>query len=1050
MQHDFPIIEKRTKRFLMRLRIQLGFEKMVSVHQPMYHWEPGQTPLQVEFTHDAEPIPSAELKQRKWRPIKVGTRWGGDWESAWFRFHGQVPRQWRGQEVIFRISTGSEACVFDAAGRPLQGLDLNHTDFPAVNPARGGEAVELLVEAAANQRQGRQRDCVLETAALELFRRDRYQLMMDVHFLLDLADTLPTDNTRKRRIIYELNRVADLYGGGTPEEIRVCRQITRKLISVSASGSAHNVAALGHAHIDTAWLWPLRETYRKCTRTFSTVLALMNQYPQYRFGASQPQQYQFIKERHPSLFARIREAVRRGRWEPQGAMWVEPDCNLPAGESFVRQLLYGKRFYEREFGVNVNHLWLPDVFGYSAALPQILKQAEVDFMVTTKISWNQIDVFPFSSFWWEGLDGTRVFTHFPHGYNGNATPQHLNVGVQRFKEKDKASRWLYLFGYGDGGGGPTREHLELLTRAADCDGLPKIHFEAAGKYLPKILAETRDWPQWRGELYLQYHRGTLTTQAWLKKANRDAEFALREAEFLLSAAALSGLPVKEPRQELERYWKLLLLNQFHDILPGSSIGWVYDDARKQFAEIEAGVGVIARRVAEHLAQHVAPPQPPTPAAKPVLVFNTLSWTRDGVISVPLEPGERQGAICDETGPKPTQIVRGKDGDQLLTRAQLPPLGWKVLWVAKDAAKCASSPVTASDRMLENECLQLSFDAQGELVSIFDKERKREVLADGKRGNRLAVWDDFPNDHDAWDLDCFYENSKPVEARCEKTRVVERGPVRAAVRQVRRVGASVITQDIRLSAGSRVIEFFTRVDWRETHRVLRVEFPSALRADRAAYEIQFGHLHRPTHRNTSWDAAQWEVCGHKWADLSEPGYGVALLNDGKYGYKTLDNVLSLTLLRSPIRPDPEADKGRHEFTYALLPHPGTLQEAGVIEAGYELNVAPRCTALPPRRRKDVAGLPPQHSLATTAAANVIVETFKAAEDSDNRIIRLYEAHGAHGSVVLRLGFSAAKISECNLLERADRPLRLRADGSLQLKVRPFQIITLKVRLAKKSR
>lgn len=1072
VSHFTAVEETRAERFAMRLRVQLGLQKPEWIHPPLFPGKPGpeQVPLTAEFIHDKEPIPFSEIRCRRRRKIVPGTRWGGDWESAWFFLKGRIPREWRGKEVIFRVSTDSEACIFDERGRPLQGLGVFRDDFPAASPARGGEKVSLLVEAAANVQQGYKADCVFKYAVLEIFRSDRRQLQLDVDFLLALMKCLPKDDTRRARILRGLNRAADLYGAGSPEEVRACRRITKELLAVPAGPTAFRVSALGHAHIDTAWLWPLRETIRKCARTFSTVLRYMELYPQYRFGAAQPQQYQFVKEHYPSLFREIKGAVRSGRWEPQGAMWVEPDCNIPSGESFVRQLLYGKRFFEREFGVNVNHLWLPDVFGYSAALPQLLKQSETDYFVTTKIQWNKINKFPFKSFWWEGLDGSRVFAHFPKSYNGSTAPVELRNAEKEFPEKDRASSLLYLFGYGDGGGGPTKTHIENIRRAADTKGLPRVKFERAGDFLTRAAAECDDWPCWRGELYLETHRGTFTTQAWLKKANRRLEEAFRRVEFL---AAL-GEPRRYPARELERVWKVLLLNQFHDVLPGSSITWVYDDSRRQLAEVEATLRRLEREAAARLSARTTLSESPAEGARPVLVVNPLPWARTELTEIPLRPDEKTPWLAaprdDSFRPEfssATVVGRGSDR-RALAPLRLPSMGWTVIWVCKKPPEKTTAEVTASPatpengglkvspRLLENEVLRLRFNARGDLISVYDKEHRREVLEKGQVGNALALYEDFPNDYDAWDIDVFYENNLPERARCVKTTVAERGPFRAALRQERRVGASKVVQEICLSAAGRKIEFRTVVDWRENHRMLRAEFPLAVRADRAAYEIQFGHLHRPTHRNTSWDAARWEVCGHRWADLSESGYGAALLNDCKYGYKALGNSLSLTLLRAPKFPDPQADRGRHEFIYALYPHAGTLQEAGVVRAARELNepAAVFDFLAGERRRKSRAGnssaaLPATFSFVAADKENVVVETVKKAEDSDAVIVRLYEAHGARGPTRLRFGRPVKQAAECNLLERKDRPLKPRPDGSLRLVLRPFQVVTLKLQFAEEK-
>ncbi len=1051
MAHYQAVRDYRAEMFVLRLRMQLGIvpPQRGNVfagfdHEPL----PERVPLSVRYTHHKDPIPFDSLSGRRWRKIETGRRWGGNWESAWFRFEGRVPAAWKGEEVLFRISTGSEACVFDPNGTPLQGLGAVRDDYPAVHPARGGERLKLLVEAAANQQQGIKQDCRLERASLERFRRDRWALYLDCEFLRDLAKGLPEGHSRRERIFYRLNEVADLYGSGSVEEVRACRRVTRALLAQPANASAHNVSALGHAHIDMAWLWPLRETIRKCGRSFATVLKYMERYPSYRFGASQPQQYEYVKDSYPGLFAKIKKAVKAGRWEAQGGMWVEPDGNVPSGESFVRQLLYGTRFFEKELGAKVNHLWMPDTFGYSAALPQLLKQAGIDYFMTSKLTWNKVNKFPHRSFWWAGLDGTRVFAHMPDGYNGTTTPRHLLKSVQAFCEKDRASRQLYLFGYGDGGGGPTQQHLEFIQRMKNTEELPRVSFEKAGDFFPKAVAESDDWPLWQGELYLETHRGTLTSQAWLKRANRKTEFALRDLEFLLVAGGGAG---RYPKKELDQVWKLLLLNQFHDILPGSSIKWVYDDSRKHFREIEATLGKLRAEAEARLASRVAIPKAPLKGARPVLAVNTLSWKREAVVEIPLKKGERSVDVFvngdRELEACPVQIGRRQGAGVARARVTIPSMGWRVMWVAPKTNRTRRSEAVlkATPRVLENEWLRLRFDARGELTSVYDKQHRREVLEPGQRGNALSVYEDLPNDYDAWDVDIHYESKAPEQSRCVKTTVVERGPVRVALRQQREVGASKIVQDIRLTAGSRVIEFVTSVNWKEKgHRMLRVAFPLAVRAEEATYDVQFGNLKRPTHRNSPWDAAKWEVCGHKWADLSEPGYGAALLNDCKYGYKVLGHTLDLNLLRSPTLPDPTADRGSQEFTYALLPHAGTGQQAGVVEAGYEQNIPALCIdAAGSRTSRRSKALPETSEVASVDESNVVIETVKKAEDSKAVIVRLYEAQGSHGTATVRFGFPVRRVERCTILERHPKRHSLRKDGSVRVKVRPFEVCTFRV-------
>ncbi|MFQ6133958.1 MAG: alpha-mannosidase, partial [Armatimonadota bacterium] len=982
MLHHPELTERRVERFL---------------RDPRRLWYQGSAPLAAEFIHSEEPIPFAELGGRQWRPIELGERWGGVWESAWFRFSGSVPEEWEGSEVVFLVDTQSEGCVFDQEGEPRLGL-VTGDEFsrkamvPLELGEREGNQVTLLVEAAANQRH--MHNCHLREARLVRLRRDRWDLYHDMGFLSRLMRALPQEHPRRARIRYALNQALNLYGEGTEEEVAAARAAVRPVLESPANASADRVSAIGHAHMDVAWLWPLRETVRKIRSTCASVLRLMEEYPDYHFGASQPQLFAFMKEHYPGLYARIKQAVRGGRWEVQGCMWVEADCNLSSGEALVRQVLHGKRFFQAEFGIEVDHLWLPDVFGYSAALPQILRKSGCPYFLTQKISWNQFNRFPYHTFLWEGIDGSRVFTHFPPSdtYNCDCTPGQLLFTARNFAEKDRTDRWIYLFGFGDGGGGPSRHHLELIQRAHDCEELPRVTQEPARDFFAQAEAAIDDLLVWRGELYLELHRGTLTTQAHNKLMNRRCELALREVE-LLSALDLPSYPAAD----LDRLWKLVLLNQFHDIIPGSSINWVYRDSREQYEQVASESEDLFSRAAQRMAERADT----RGEGRPVVAFNSLSWDREELVRVPLEEGEESAGVFDYNGNAlPHQVVE-EDGDRYaLTLARVPSMGRTTLFVRAGAteAEAAAPPSTveAGERRpfgelrvapratpsrvegrLENDVLLAEFGDRGQLCRLYDKEARREVLAQGQTGNVLALYEDVPVTWDAWDVDIYYEEKPPREAELTRRAVGEEGPLRASLIHEYRLSGSTIKQEVRLAAGSRRLEFITEVDWHEHEKMLRTSFPVDVRSEQASFEIQYGHIARPTHRNTSWDMARFEVAAHKWADLSEPGYGVALLNDCKYGHKVHRNVLDLNLLRSPKEPDPEADMGQHRFTYALLPHLGDLYHSNVIREGHQLNVPIRVVPTDNHAGPE----PPGVSWFRVSQHNVIIEAVKRAEDED---------------------------------------------------------------------
>ncbi len=819
------------------------------------------------FLVRGEPIPYAEAVRGEFKPFRVGDAWGPAWSTTWFHVRGRVPDAWPGRRGAVAIDLGwhlptgfsCEALAWKD-GKPWRGVDPNHNVLPVDGPE-----VDFYLEAAANP-------------------------------LPTLAGAEPAVSMIELRT--------------SPDPLFVLNRLELVPWQPTAAGEAgidlggHAITAVGHAHIDTAWLWPLREVRRKCARSWSTQVELMDQYPDFVFACSQPAQYEWVKESYPDLYRRIKEKAAAGQWEPVGAMWVEADCNLPSGESLVRQLLYGKRFFMQEFGYETRILWLPDVFGYPGNLPQLIKETGCDYFLTQKLSWNDTNKPEHHTFWWEGIDGTRVFTHFPPAdtYNGDFSPEQVESSARNFKDAASSNRSLYLFGYGDGGGGATPEMIE----SAHSLGVP---MGKATDFFDRASAEAHDLATVRGELYFELHRGTYTSQARTKRLNRRAQEALREAE-MWSVAAGGAYP----REELDAAWKKLLLNQFHDILPGSSIDWVYEEAEREL-----------------------------------------------------------DAVCTDA--------------QSMALVAMEMCG---------ADPVAPPPVT-SDGPLENEFLRVELGEEGAITSIWDKEAGREVLSG--RGNVLELHDDNPRRWDAWDLEIEHRDAYVVVGR--------------------RFGSSTVTQRISLEA--RVLRFATEVDWHERHKILKVAFPVAVSAREATYEIQFGHVRRPTHFDGSRARAMFEVCAQRWADLGDGEYGVALLNDCKHGYDIHESVMRLSLLRAPTHPDPSADQGFHRFTYALMPHMGDWRNAGVIEAAEDLNA--------------VLGVPP--SLVTVDTPQVRVEAIKRAEDSEAVIVRLYEAWGRPCRARIATTLPARRVTLCDLLERE------RVETSLELQLRPFQVVTLKL-------
>jgi alpha-mannosidase len=1004
---------------------------------------------------DENPIPFGSLQKYDWKEIQIGEVWGHRFQSAWFRFRAGIPQRWKGKEVVAVIDTGSEACVFDRQGTPVCGLTSKAgvTDpfyrkalIPICTRAEGGEEIELLVEAAANSTMGIQNEARLNDCSLALFRRDLWHLYHDIFFLFDLATHIPQADTRRPQIFSSLHEALYLFRDGSEENVELSRRALKASLEKEAAVSSQEISVLGHAHLDVVWLWPLRETIRKAGRTFSSALYYMGEYPEYRFGASQPQLYQLVKERYPRLFSRIKQAVKEGQWEPLGAMWVEPDCNLCGGESLVRQILYGKRFFSDEFGVEVDNLWLPDTFGFTPALPQLMRKSGLRYFMSQKLSWNKNNRFPYHTFIWEGLDGSRVFTHFLPMDTMNSTlhPKELIYGMNNFQQKDRCRKWLCLYGEGDGGGGPGRHHLELARRAKSCEGLFSIYQEFAREFFSKAEQEAQEFPEWRGELYLETHRGTLTTCGKTKWYNRRAEVVLHTLEFLLLVNC-SLYNQEYPTERLEALWKKLLLNQFHDILPGTTIPMAFQESSRQFEELLEEAQAATQKALKGLIQGCHGSQG---KSRILLLCNPTGFAREQVYLLSLKDWKDNESLVSNSG-QALPVQKTKEG--VFISCKLPAYGFALV-SRNEATKAAFNTgiLQASKESLENEKIRIEFSDDGFLRRILDKEEAREVVAEESKANRFLLFRDTPKEYDAWDIDPDYRAFSVEESRLLSVEVQEQGCLCASIIQKRTVCHSEISQEIRLYKDSKLIEFKTRVDWQERQKMLKVAFPLNIHSECAYYDIQFGNLQRSVHRNTSWEAAQFEVFAHKWVDLSEYGYGVALLNDCKYGHSVYKNTLELTLLRSPIDPDPERDRGVHRFTYALLPHCGDFREGKVVPAGYFLNIpVVYLESTKAIRTQNSPRILAGKSFFAVDRSNVVVETIKRAEKEKAAIVRLYEAFGMRTPVCLRTPFKIQRATETDLLENDIQELSVRkgrGESCLQFYIRPYEIKTLKLWIA----
>ena len=970
--------------------------------------------LKVEAWTTREPVPFAKRRSGKKLTLSPGDKWGGLFDCAWFHFTGRVPASAAGRKVVMLIDVNGELCVVDACGVPARGLTSVKSSYDMslgspgkralsfLNRARGGEKVDLWADAGCNDLFGKLlENGAFKEARIAICNEQLRGLFYDYEVLHNLMSLLPEDSARQQQILQALSDAANALRRYDESEAKAARAILAPQLAKGGGTPSFTLSAVGHAHIDLGWLWPIRETYRKGARTFSTVLELMERYPDYVFGASQAQLFQWMKDLYPELYRKIKRRVAEGRFEAQGGMWVEMDCNVPSGESMVRQFLYGKRFFRDEFGLDMKIMWEPDVFGYSGALPQIMKKSGVDYFMTQKLSWNKINVFPHHSFWWQGIDGTKVLAHMPpeDTYNSSAAPRALLKAEKNFKDKSLSDRGLMLFGIGDGGGGPGPEHLERLMRAKSLSGLPAVVQEPAARSFKRIEPQARPFKTWVGELYLEYHQGTYTSQARNKYYNRKMEFGLRELELMSCLAGLAA-GAKYPQRELDAIWKEVLLYQFHDILPGSSIKRVYDESCARYAVLDEQTRQLTQKADAVFARQIDT----SGARRPAVVFNSLSWDR---------------AEWVKAGGKWRQV-------------SVPGMGYATVELA-GKAPAASGVLSASARKLENDILRVTFAKDGTLASVYDKPQRREVLSGGA-GNLLTIYDDQGS---AWDFSFTYADDQKWAFDLVSSEARVDGP-RAIMRQSRAFGASTLTQEIILTQGSRRLDFVTQVDWHETHKMLRVSFPVAVQASEATCEIQFGAIRRPTHSNTTWDMAKFEICAQRWIDLSQRDYGVALLNNCKYGHRVHENVLDLNLLRSPQHPGVRADEGRHEFTYSLLPHEGDHVAGGVVRAGYELNVPLRVLAAPKRK----GALPPSGSFIQCDAPNVIIDTVKKAQDGGDLIVRLYEAHGAAARAKVRFGFPIKSAQLANLMEEAGRKLKV-SGNAIILEFRPFEVHTLRV-------
>ncbi|WP_225830192.1 glycoside hydrolase family 38 C-terminal domain-containing protein [Streptomyces sp. NK08204] len=1010
MHDDRTLVEARLKRVLDE-----------RIRPAVY---PHSVPLRAGiWTAPDEPVPVAEGLAAPRTPIEAGEEWGPPWGTSWLTVSGTVPAEWAGRTVEALLDLGfdenmpgfqCEGLVYRPDGTPVKGINPRNQWVRIASEAVGGEEVLLHVEAASNpvvfdwpafaptglgdkETAGTRPQYRLARMDLAVFDETVWQLVQDLEVLGELMPELPVEGARRWEILRAVERALDAIDlqdvSGTAAG---AREQLAGVLATPAAPSAHRISAVGHAHIDSAWLWPLRETVRKVARTTANMTALLETEPDFVYTMSQAQQYAWIKEHRPEVYARVKRAVAEGRFVPAGGMWVESDTNMPGSEAMARQFVHGKRFFLEEFGIENEEAWLPDTFGFAAGLPQIIKAAGTKWLLTQKISWSQVNSFPHHTFWWEGIDGTRIFTHFPpvDTYNCSMQGREIAHAARNFKDKGVARHSLAPTGWGDGGGGTTREMVAKAARMRDLEGSARVVWERPADFFTKAQAEYPDPPVWVGELYLELHRGTLTSQAKTKQGNRCSEHLLREAELWSATAAVrSGLPY--PYEELDRIWKTVLLHQFHDILPGSSIAWVHREAVRTYAAVAEELEDMIGRAQQALAGDAS--------GGGTVVFNAAPHERGGV----------------------------------------PAGAGRALAAGEAPGGCTVSALPGGGLQLDNGLLRVVVDERGLVPSVRDLVSGRETIAPDKAANLLQIHPDFPNTWDAWDVDRFYRNTVTDLTDADEITVVSDSPQAVSVRVVRSFGQSRVTQTLTLTAGAGRLDIDTEVDWHETEKFLKAAFPLDLHTDRYAAETQFGHLHRPTHTNTSWEAAKFEACNHRFVHLEEPGWGVALVTASTYGHDVTRTVradrgttttVRVSLLRAPRFPDPHTDQGVHTFRHALVPGAGI---GDAVREGYRIN-------LPERRVPGDTDVAP---LVALDDDGVVVSAVKLADDkSGDVIVRLYEAGGGRAEARLTTSFAFTGLRTCDLLERpcgdeTAGPAEVTGD-TVRLRLRPFELATLR--------
>lgn len=1042
---DIDFKDKNGERYMLPIRIGVLLEelwcKAFSYREPLDG---------IEYRDGKYP---ADDHGGDWKPYdREKQYWGGQDTYIWFRHRFTVPQELDGKILWYSVEAGDsgywqwanpQMCLY-LNGQCIAGMDSNHRDVEFTRTAEGGKKYEVYISGYTDTVYYERPVCF--RPFLAAVDSEVLALYYDLKVAYDAAHEMDTDDMARVDLIGHVNAAFNLLDltGDRESLLRSVRTastyVQEHIYTGNSGGKKPVIAAVGSTHIDVAWLWRYEQTREKAVRSFAMAIRLIDKYPEYIFMCSQPQLYEFVKQDDPALYAEIKKRIAAGRWEVEGAMWVEADTNLTGGESLVRQLLFGKRFFMDEFGKNCEVLWLPDVFGYSAALPQILKKSGVPYFMTTKISWNEFNKLPYDTFYWRGIDGSEVLSHFiatkekvqaekdwMTTYNGQLNPSSVMGAWQRYQQKDLNREILCSFGHGDGGGGTSMQMVENGRRIAKgLPGVPDLKFSGVQEYyhrLERDLDGKKRVPHWDGELYFEYHRGTYTSVAGIKRRNRKNEIRMHDAENLsvLAGQLLHELGPAYPAQPLHDAWKLLLLNQFHDVIPGSSIAPVYEDAYAHHAVVEQTTETAIATAVDALAAKLN--------TAGIAVFNTLSFPRGGEVSVPWNGGEN---VAVQSGDRLLPAVVA-DGTLTFRAENVPAKGYAVFKVVPAEPVCL--PEYTDTHCLENTAYRVEFDENYNISRVFCKEAGREMLRPGTLAARLVAFEDRPRVDDAWNLMAYYEEKSEYIDNVQSAHIIEHNALRTVLRVERRFRSSTLRFDYRLPAGSGGLTISGDLDWKETHVMLKMDFPAEVNTTKAAFDIQFGSIERPIHKNTLWDYARFEVCAHKWVDLSDNGFGITLLNDCKYGYDVTREHIRLSILRCGTYPDPHQDQCRHAFSCKLLAHTGPVDLPAVNEAAYAFNY-------PLHARYTVGGgtLPECFSLMQLDRANIIIETVKKAEDSDAVVIRAYECANCACDAVLSLGFPVTAAAETDLMEGAPTELPLE-NGRVRLHFAPFEIKTI---------